>query len=305
MYTNATIDTAYVASPYGILATMRVLALCLDQDSPMRQKMNKFPMLPSDGAMVRSDIIETTEELATDFTSRLRQEIPNIVVKKTNGAGNSAQVKLTTTFSLVSEWAFAIDPNLTRPDHFYDSTGKSKIGTANMMAFTTNTNFTTINSAFVVKLPFKEEGKYLMAILPFTNSTIEDVRHRTPISILGELNNSAQVFGSEDVSIKFPKLHTKTTIDFSSTLKANGLAPLFEEDVHFTKMTINGVGLHLSKVQQVCDVKLDERGVDAKSETTVDFENRFGGQTELSFNRPFLYYIMNGKTLLYEGIFTV
>lgn len=107
------------------------------------------------------------------------------------------------------------------------------------------------------------------------------------------------------VALSLPKWRLTNKLPLSATLKSMGLtAPFSIEDADFSGMT-GKKDLFLAEVMQEVFVQVDEKGTEAAAATSgvQSVKTSFSQPKEFKVDRPFLFWIQDGKTgaVLFQG----
>lgn len=109
------------------------------------------------------------------------------------------------------------------------------------------------------------------------------------------------------INLKVPKFENECLVDFSSTLKANGLRSLFDPNSHsfdyaFDNLPSN-MSIYLDYVKQKNHISFDESGTTLKSVTFSGFKGATSAAPmttdtiDVNLNRPFVYIIYDSNDL--------
>jgi serpin B len=151
-----------------------------------------------------------------------------------------------------------------------------------------------------VSLPYGEEGALAMYIfLPDSNSNLATfLQQLTPEKWNQWMQNLK--FGREDGRIEIPRFKMEYEVELKSTLKALGMAGIFEiSKADFSPMTDDNVAV--DSVKHKTFVEVNEEGTEAAAVTSIDVS--FCPPFEMNVNRPFFCAIQDNTTgtILFMG----
>ena len=146
-----------------------------------------------------------------------------------------------------------------------------------------------------ILLPYKDERLSFIALLP------EGELSEYVSSLTGEkLLNTVQSAKEEFSHLRLPKFDFEYDRSFTEDLIALGLSPAFDPDLaSFIPMGSGPNGeLYLSEVYQKVKIIVDEEGTEAAAvtEAAVAEESAMEFPTEIFFDRPFLYAVVETAT---------
>ena len=101
-----------------------------------------------------------------------------------------------------------------------------------------------------------------------------------------------------------PKFRMESDIPLNGTLQQLGMRTAFSGAADFSKITPNHAGLFVTDVQQKTFVEVDEAGTRAAAVTSIGIGCGGPPRPEVFHaDRPFLYAIVKGDTILFLGRF--
>lgn len=202
-------------------------------------------------------------------------------------------------------WVNKFNPNLTKPEIFYVSPNKQIRVDMMHVEGKFRHDISESLGAHVLELPYQGDNISMFILLPPFSNT-EDSIDATLKNL--NLENFKKVVdkGSlveRTVHVALPKFSLETTIELVPVLESLGVGNLFKENSNFSSLTKEkvalGEGIHKAKIE------LNEHGAYAAAATAF-LGWRMGDEEELyrfRCDRPFIYFIYNGKTILFIGTF--
>jgi serpin B len=169
------------------------------------------------------------------------------------------------------------------------------------------TKYCETDDTFALELPYKDEN-YAMVLLfpkdpmPPSNPT-DFVQWESEMTAqkFCFIRHSMRMFL---VDIRMPKFTMESDIPLNATLQQLGMRSAFSGKADFSKMATNSAGLFVTDVQQKTIVEVDEAGTRAAAATSIGIG--CGGPPRpqvFHADRPFLYAIVKGDTILFLGRF--
>ncbi len=146
-----------------------------------------------------------------------------------------------------------------------------------------------------ILLPYKDEKLAFISLLPEGNLS-DYVSSLTGEKLLSAVNSAKEEFAH----LRLPKFDFEYDRSFAEDLAALGLAPAFDPDLaNFIPMGSGPNGeLYLSEVYQKVKIIVDEEGTEAAAvtEAAAAEESAMEFPTEIYFDRPFLYAVVEMET---------
>ena len=138
-------------------------------------------------------------------------------------------------------------------------------------------------------------GEYsFVALMP--NENFSDWLHNLSSEDYFDLIGSTN---EREITVGMPKFESDFSYRLSEQLIAMGLAPAFDRfDADFTKIGTAADNIFISEVPHNTYFKIDEKGTIAVAVTMPQLGCASAGPTEVVFNKPFLYAIIENKTSL-------
>jgi serine protease inhibitor len=191
-------------------------------------------------------------------------------------------------------WKEEFDKDITR-EGVFDIKGIGKVKTE-FMNKRGEMKYIDNEEEQVVLLPYSDGRFAFMAMLPNENKDL-----RKYISELNKdsISEKLKDFKTDEVTLSLPKFEVQHGKSIKDEIKALGVKDMFE----LKKADLSGLGIgdiFLSDVKQKTYLRVDERGTEGASTVRVDV--KFGGHIEdgisISFNRPFVYAVIDTETKL-------
>jgi len=160
------------------------------------------------------------------------------------------------------------------------------------------------DDTLILELPYKNDGYAMLLLLP-KNAT-DFAKWEAGITS-AKWNALRAAMKREDVEMCMPRFTVECDLPLNETLKQLGMPTAFTGDADFSKMT-GTKGLLLNEVRQKTFVKVDETGTEAAAVTVAVMElmampDMDKNVKQFFADRPFLYAIVKGDTVLFLGRF--
>ena len=264
----------------------------------------------SGGFTPNRDFLQTNADIfgaaavASDFSKPETLEAINGFVKdNTNGLIPSILdelrpdevMVLINTLYFKGLWKDQFDPQLTADGSFTLSDGKKV--TAPFMSQTYGDVKSFVGHGVTgVILPYKDERLAFAALLP--EQGIDAFLSALTDDVFKGLLSSAEAGFAE---LRIPKFDVGEKYNLNDSLKAMGIVSAFDS-ADFSRM---GGGLYLARVLQNTAFKLGEKGTEAAAATAAVMVSSIP-QNKMSFDRPFIYALMDMETgtPLFLGVMT-
>lgn len=120
---------------------------------------------------------------------------------------------------------------------------------------------------------------------------------------LAAILNTAESDGCGEVVFQIPKFEVSGSLDLKDTIAGLGAGMVFDADsADFSNLSDEA--LCLSAVKQEATLSIDEKGVTAAAFTQIDYAGSAmpEGRAELILDRPFLFFVRSGGTVLFIGV---
>lgn len=209
---------------------------------------------------------------------------------------------LMTLFSAISysdQWIdeFRKDNNTTGDFHNADGT----IGQAEYMNRTYGSHGWYVGEGWLASGLSLKNGGAMYFVLPDEGVT--------PGELLADANTLAAILdtsnadgGWGEVVLQIPKFEVSGSLDLADTIAGLGAGMVFDPDkAEFSNLSDEA--LCLSAVKQQATLSIDEKGVTAAAFTQINYAGSAmpEGRAELILDRPFLFYVTYGGTVLFIG----
>lgn len=183
-------------------------------------------------------------------------------------------------------WTESFDASATTTRPFYGIKDTSDVS----MMYGNKGIYYLWNSAYEgAKLNFGSGAFSAVFIMPAEGNDIEMLLADNAIG------NPAELLGSATIEIDLPKFKIEPSedVDCTTLLADMGISTLTDPDMLelFSEDVQTGVSAH-----QKVSVEFDEKGAEAAAVTWTDGELANGPYKRLTFNRPFVFYIIENST---------
>lgn len=242
------------------------------------------------------------EVFAADFTGpAARRDINAWIEKHTGGHIKDAvaQLKPETMLAVVNaiyfegEWAETFRPENTQQDcPFYPADG-SEAAVAMMNSGGRMERYLSGGGAEGVLLPYRDSRLAFLALLPPEGTGLGDWLEELDSATLSELMDGAE---ERYLVLRLPKFEAMWKRSLVEPLKAMGLTDAFEPglaDLSAMGTGPDGAPLYLSAVEHGAGIQVDEQGTRAYAFTIAAPEAGSSSVQVVSFERPFLYGIVD------------
>ncbi|XP_048007182.1 serine protease inhibitor 2.1-like [Leguminivora glycinivorella] len=217
---------------------------------------------------------------------------------------------LTNVISFKGLWSSPFNASETTVENFYNENNEV-VGQVNMMYQRAEFPFSNIVElkAFVVELPYGNDGKYsMLLILPHPRVKLDGVYRRlenvTLTEITKKLQSDMDEYGATDVDIKLPRFKISTNVVMNKPLNDMGVYDIFEPDAASFKRVTNE-NIYVSAIVHKADIEVTETGTVASASTSANFADRISTPL-IRANKPFLYFIIEKTTttVIFGGIYS-
>ncbi len=122
-----------------------------------------------------------------------------------------------------------------------------------------------------------------------------------PTTMAAILAPSAENGGHGEVVFQIPKFTVNGHLDLQDTVTGLGAGAVFDPGADFS--ALSDEALYLTSVKQEATLSIDEKGVTAAAYTQIDYAGAAppDGRAELILNRPFLFFVTYGSSVLFIG----
>ena len=153
----------------------------------------------------------------------------------------------------------------------------------------------------ILELPYKNNGYAMLLLLP--KDSAQFVQWELEMTA-EKLDAVRKTMKAEEVDLRMPRFTMESDLVLNEPLKQLGMPTAFSRDADFSKIT-GLTDLYLSEVQQKSFVKVDETGTEAAAVTgaVITVKSTLRDTKSFYANRPFLYVIVKGNTILFLGRF--
>ena len=201
------------------------------------------------------------------------------------------------TIYFSTQWTDEFDKNKTEEDVFYlydgDTVNVDYLNSRyDSYRYVVGDNY--ISSSLSLK-----DGASMFFVLPDEGVSPRDLL--TSAEDINAIINNDNAYAGE-VTWQIPKFDFNSNIKIAETMKQLGVTSAFDENADFSGIT-DGIA-YIDDILQETHIAIDEKGVTASAFTQIDYAGamRPDGRADMILNRPFIFGIEYGKTLLFIGI---
>lgn len=229
---------------------------------------------------------------ANNINNWVKDNTNNLIDKMVDKIPDDAVMYLINTVYFNGKWEIPFDAQDTNIGNFKGENGTMQV---DFMSQIIENSSIKENGEQSVLLPYKNGRYSFLAMLPKENTDV-----RTYLKSFDEntIKNIMNEMRKGEVELLLPKFNSEFDGSMKDELTNMGLGNIFsEEEANFNKMG-NG-NIYVSEVKQKTFIKVGEKGTEAAAATKV--EMKLGSapiKIIISFNRPFIYAIVDNKTKL-------
>ena len=269
-----------------------------------------YRILPEFLQTARENFGSSIEQV--DFVRNPNEAIKQINAwcsKKTNGKIPSlfdrfvpeTRLVLANAIHFSADWKTQFKKNKTRDSDFTLLDGKK--AKAKLMSQEILTKFGETDDTFVLELPYKDENYAMVILLPKEPENFVQWELEMTYQKFYFIRHS--IITRYLVDIRIPKFTMESDIPLNETLQELGIQTAFSRSADFSNITTDPAGLFVGDVLQKTFVQVDETGTRAKAVTGVIGIGCSAPPLKQQFyaDRPFLYAIVKGDTILFLGRF--
>ncbi|GBP88456.1 Serine protease inhibitor 77Ba [Eumeta japonica] len=234
-------------------------------------------------------------------------QVKNMVILKDS---NKTRMVFANRMHFKGLWSMPFDRAATTVEPFYDENGKL-IGKVNMMYQRNKFPFANVRelNAFVLELPYGDDGKYCMLILlPWVGKSVTEVYENLsefPVTnIFYKMYNDTHKYGLEHIDVRIPRFKIGTHVELIKPFNDMNVKAIFmPADAKFSRFTNESI--YVSSVTQIGDIEVTEAGVVA-SDTLETNSTRTITTPGYTANKPFIYFIFEKTTvsMIYAGVYS-
>ena len=187
-----------------------------------------------------------------------------------------------------SNWKFQFDKTKTQQLAFTKTNNQQK--TVNMMMQESVTlPFYADQYLTCVEMPYGNQAFSMVAILPASNSNIEQLIEHLDYTTWENILNNLHEKG---IKLGFPRFKIECEMTLNEPLQNVGMKRIFLGGL----ANIADADLAVSKVKQKTFVEVNEEGTEAAAVTVIEMKNTSSTSPSFYANRPFLYLIKEKST---------
>ena len=271
-----------------------------------------YPILPGFLQMARENFGSSIEQ--TDFANvpaairqintwcaeKTKGRIPTIA----NDLNPQIRLVLANAIHFAADWQVSFKGHMTQDADFTLQDG-TKVKTKIMGMFGERWKYSEHGDTLSLELPYKVDGYAMVLLLPKEPATFATWESEMTIQKLNLIRRSMEV---NLVDVRMPKFTMESNMSLNDILKQLGMPTAFDIfKADFSKMNGGVEPLWVDSVLQKTFVKVDELGTEAAAVTMMPMPGGMVGPPEhpkqFYADRPFLYAIMKGDTILFLGRF--
>ena len=266
------------------------------------------PILPEFQETAREQFGASVEQV--DFSSNPGEAVRQIndwCSEKTNGKIPTLfdQLEATTRCVLAgaihfaADWKTPFSKELTKDGSFTLLDG-TKVKTS-MMHQSEKMKYGETDETLVLELPYQNDGYAMLLLLPKDAARFAKWEAEMTLEKWEALRNAMK---SEQVDLRMPRFTMESDLTLNEPLKQMGMPTAFGQGADFSK--IDGLtDLYLSEVRQKTFVKVNETGTEAAAATgaVIAVKSALLDVKPFYADRPFVYAIVKGDTILFLGRF--
>jgi len=201
-----------------------------------------------------------------------------------------------------ADWQTPFNARETRDDDFTLQDG-TKVKTKIMGLFGRQWKYGEYGETLSLELPYKATGYAMVLLMPQNPEGFAEWESAMTAEEFALIRRSME---TQLVSIRMPKFTMEAKISLNDTLKQLGMLSAFDAvKADFSKINATEP-LYVGEVLQKTFVKVDELGTEAAAVTAMRIAYGSPDPPKLKLfyaDRPFLYAIMKGDTILFLGRF--
>ena len=269
------------------------------------------------GSSILPEFMQTARE---NFGSSIEQadfaRNPNEAVKRINAwCSKNTKGKIpslfnrfdtNTRFVLVNaihfsaDWKTRFNKNRTQDGGFTLLDGRKT--KTKLMSQESVTKYGETDDTLALELPYKDEGYAMVLLLPKNPANFVQWESEMTSSKFNLLRRSMEM---SKVDIRMPKFTMESDIPLNETLQQLGMQAAFDQhNADFSKTARVVEPLWVSDVLQKTYIEVDETGTRAAAVTGISIGCSASPRPEtFHADRPFLYAIIKGNTILFLGRF--
>ena len=268
-----------------------------------------YPILP--------EFLQTTRE---NFGSSIEQadfaRNPNEAVKQINAwCSKNTKNKIPSLFDRLNpntrlvlanaihfsaDWKTRFNKNRTQDGDFTLLDGRKT--KTKLMSQESVTKYGETDDTFALELPYKDEGYAMVLLLPKNPANFVQWESKMTFQ---KFNLLRHLMAMNLVDLWMPKFTMESDIPLNETLQQLGMQAAFDQNkADFSKIANVVEPLFVSDVLQKTFVEVDETGTRAAAATGIALGCSAPSRPEIFHaDRPFLYAIVKGNTVLFLGRF--
>ncbi|GMS80782.1 hypothetical protein PENTCL1PPCAC_2957, partial [Pristionchus entomophagus] len=188
------------------------------------------------------------------------------------------------------EWETQFNKDATQTKPFHGIAGDRD--TSFMYANKLNTRYSLNDDLAVVSLAYKDPSYSLVVLMP-SGDFGEWRASLTAEKLQGAIDN----LHTGKINLELPKFKIESTTDGKDVLQKSGVSRIFDDSANLKG--ISDQDLYVSKIVHKAVIEVSEEGTEAAAATGITFELcSFVPTPELVFDRPFVYAIVKGDTIV-------
>ena len=270
-----------------------------------------YPILPEFLQMARENFGSSIEQ--TDFANvpaairqinawcaeKTKGRIPTIF----NDLNPQTRLVLANAIHFAADWKVPFKGHMTQDADFTLQDG-TKVKTKIMGLFGERWKYSEHGDTLSLELPYKVDGYAMVLLLPQEPTPFATWEAEMTFQKLNLIRRSMEM---NLVNVRMPKFTMESNMTLNEILKQLGMPTAFDNvKADFSKINGGVESLWVDSVLQKTFVKVDELGTEAAAITAMAMAGMVGPPEhpkQFYADRPFLYAIMKGDTILFLGRF--
>ena len=203
----------------------------------------------------------------------------------------------------LADWQTPFNKNMTRDDDFTPLNG-AKVKTK-LMSQQSRFQYGETAESLILELPYQNEGYAMLLLMPKKPADFAKWESEMTLEKWTALRKSMK---NEEVNVLMPRFTMESTMALNELLKSMGMPTAFiPNDADFSKID-GSRNLFVGTALQKTYVKVDETGTEVAAVTGIGMMATSAmidppKPKEFHADRPFLYAIVKGNSILFLGRF--
>lgn len=247
-----------------------------------------------------------THSYACDFASSKTGEAMGEWLREATGGllgGDTVEVNPTALMTLFSaiyysdQWANEFDKAGNTTGDFHNADGT--VSTAEYMNSRYFSHGWRSGDGWISAGLSLKNGGGMTFVLPDEGVSVDELL--SDADTLAAILSGDSGGGNGEVIFQIPKFEVSDALDLNDTVTGLGAGAIFDAGADFSPLSDDAQGI--DSVTQQTTLSIDEKGVTAAAFTRIDYNGAAlpEGRAELILDRPFLFYVTCGGTVLFIG----